>query len=191
MSFGIMGVSEEFVPFFYGMGYEKCSIIFQILMPSCLFLAFANVIRTQHLIPHQRDKEYIISVFIGALVNFTINLLLIPNLGACGAAIGTTIAELSVCLTQCLMVRKSLDILSYVIKTIPFIFSGLVMYVLLISFSMVSISYPIALIAKIVIGTFIYFIALFVVEFVYKLVAKRYYCDLIYFMKSFLSRKVR
>ena len=37
LSFGIMAVAREFVPWFYGNGFEKCIDIFQILMPSCLF----------------------------------------------------------------------------------------------------------------------------------------------------------
>lgn len=52
--FGIMAVAPLFVPWFYGTGYEQCIVLFQILMPSCIFLAFANVIRTQYLIPRKK-----------------------------------------------------------------------------------------------------------------------------------------
>ena len=65
-----------FVPFFYGAGYEKCVTLFYILLPSCLFLAVANVIRTQYLIPHCKDKIFVVSIVLGFL-NFIINIALI------------------------------------------------------------------------------------------------------------------
>lgn len=36
-------------------GSERIINILTILMPSCIFLAFANVIRTQYLLPHEMD----------------------------------------------------------------------------------------------------------------------------------------
>lgn len=104
--FGIMGIAKEFVPFFYGKGYEKCILLFWILLPSCLFLAFANVIRTQYLLPHQMDIPYVISAFLGAFVNIILNFCLIPQYGALGAAVGTLIAEMVVCLYQSRQVKN-------------------------------------------------------------------------------------
>ena len=44
-----------------------------------MFVAFANVIRTQYLIPYKYDEVYIQSVGLGALANLTINFCLIPT----------------------------------------------------------------------------------------------------------------
>lgn len=44
MCFGIVAIVDIFVPVFFGNGFEKCINILTILMPSCIFLAFANVI---------------------------------------------------------------------------------------------------------------------------------------------------
>ena len=71
-------------------------------------MAWANVIRTQYLIPQHEDKTYIISTFVGAIVNLIINFLLIPKYDSVGAAIGTVFAEFSVFLIQFIMVRKEL-----------------------------------------------------------------------------------
>lgn len=160
MCFGIMGVSKEFVPLFYGKGYETCISLYLILLPSCLFLAFANVIRTQYLLPHGIDKPYVISAFIGAGVNIVINILLIPLYGAIGAAIGTLVAEGMVCIYQSYSACKYLEIKKYIEKSIPFLTSGLIMFSILylINFnydSIVSIS------LKIILGILIYFGVLF------------------------------
>ncbi|HFR3798082.1 TPA: oligosaccharide flippase family protein, partial [Streptococcus suis] len=48
ISFGTMSIAKEFVPLFYGQGFDKVVNLIIILLPSCIFLAFANVIRTQY-----------------------------------------------------------------------------------------------------------------------------------------------
>ena len=132
MAFGLMAIADVFVPFFYGAGYEKCVTLFYILLPSCLFLAVANVIRTQYLIPHCKDKTFVVSIVLGALVNFIINIALIPHLQSIGAAIGTLIAEMTVCIYQLACVRHTL--------TLKKIYSDIV-YIILMTFVMLIIVY--------------------------------------------------
>ena len=178
LCFGIMAVSKEFVPIFYGPGYETCIDLFLILLSSCLFMAFANVIRTQYLLPHQMDTAYVISAILGAIVNLTINTLLIPVYGAVGAALGTLAAEAIVCFYQVYQVRKVQPILLYVSKSIPFILSGLIMFVILFNVSIPIESNIIQLVAKIVIGVAIYFIALFIQMILFRFFIKKNLYDL-------------
>lgn len=163
MCFGIMAVSKSFVPLYFGNGFEKCSSLFYVLLPSCLFLAFANVIRTQYLIPNKKDKIYVTSIIIGALTNILFNLLLIPSLASIGAAIGTLFAQISVCIYQAYKTRKELHIKHYVKEAIPFILSGGIMFTaLLFTNNTVSSLHPIIQIAlDIIAGAVIYIIALF------------------------------
>mgnify|MGYP001852587797 CR=1 FL=1 len=132
MCFGIMGVARYFVPIYYGNGYLKCIELFQILLPSCIFLAFANVIRTQFLIPRKKDGIFISSVIIGAIVNIVINLILIPKYESIGAAIGTLLAEIVVCVYQTILVRRDIEILRYAKDSLLFVIPALIMYVILI-----------------------------------------------------------
>ena len=85
------------------------------------------MIRTQFLIPKKKDKIYIYSTILGAILNVTINLILIPRLGAIGAVIGTIFAEGIVAIYQTIMVRKELDIKLYISKTIFYIIPGIIM----------------------------------------------------------------
>lgn len=130
IGFGIMAIAKEFVPVFYGKGYDKCIILFYILLPSCIFLAFANVIRTQYLIPNKYDKEYIASLIIGAVTNLFMNILLIPKLQSIGAAIGTLIAEMVVCIVQIYEVKKELPIIKILQEGIAYIFISGLMFVI-------------------------------------------------------------
>lgn len=110
MAFGLCAVSNEFIPIFYGNGFGKCKNVISILVLSSIFISWANVIRTQYLIPNKKDKIYIVSVFLGAIVNVIINLILIPKLMSIGAAIGTICAEFSVCAYQTYKIKNELNI---------------------------------------------------------------------------------
>lgn len=158
MCFGIMGVSKEFVPFFYGKGYDVCVILYLILLPSCLFMAFANVIRTQYLLPHNMDMPYVISAFVGAGINLLINFILIPKMGAVGAAFGTLAAECAVCIVQCYSVRSALSMHKYIINITPYCISGVLMFTVLY---IVSLDYkPLySLVIKIVLGIVVYVVS--------------------------------
>ncbi len=125
---GIMTVAPEFVPLFFGKGFEKCIHLFKIILPSCIFLAFANVIRTQYLLPRKKDLVYLFSLITGAVVNVVLNLILIPNYASIGAAIGTLVAEMVVCVFQSAAVYKEANIGKNIVDSIPYIVSGVAMY---------------------------------------------------------------
>jgi len=159
MCFGIMSVAKEFVPLFYGKGYQTCIYLYLILLPSCVFLTFANVIRTQFLLPHQMDKTYVVSTFLGAGINVFANLLFIPKYGAVGAGIGTLLAEITVCLYQSIAVARNIPVLGYVKETIPFIIAGIGMFFILYPLNMSS-NLFLGIIYKVVLGIGLYFIFL-------------------------------
>ena len=172
LCFGIMGVSKEFVPLFYGKGYERCVGVFISLLPSTLFLAFANVIRTQYLLPKKMDKSYIISAGLGATVNILINLMLIPKFGSVGAAIGTLFAEFTVCAWQSYSVHKNLPIITYIKKSTPFILSGITMFVVIYNIVIPLDSVFHQLLFKIGLGVIVYIASALLYCFIYKIVFK-------------------
>lgn len=134
MMFGIAGIAEDFVPLFLGEEYLSCIILLRVMSPTIVFIAWANVIRTQYLIPNNRDYSFIASVTLGAVVNLSINLILIPRMDAMGAVIGTLCAEGSVCLCQTWMVRKDLDIVRYAKHSLMFLLlgGGMLSFILLV-----------------------------------------------------------
>jgi len=131
LMFGISGVAEDFVPLFLGEEFRAATALLRVMSPTILFIAWANVIRTQYLIPNHRDKSYIISVVLGAAVNIGLNLLLIPRMNALGAVIGTLCAEAAVCISQTVMVHRDLQIGLYLRQTLPFLAAGALMYLLI------------------------------------------------------------
>lgn len=164
MCFGIMGIANKFVPMFYGEGYEICIVLFQILLPSCIFLAIANVIRTQYLLPNSMDKTFIISSFLGAVVNLILNFILIPRMQSVGAAIGTLFAEATVCIYQLIIIKKRVPVLKYIFNSLPFLISGFIMWCVLLLADRIIIIKNVFfnIFVLIVIGIVCYFITLIV-----------------------------
>lgn len=158
MCFGIMAVAKDFVPWYYGPGFEPCVALLQILMPSCIFLAIANVVRTQHLIPYKYDSVFIYSVVSGAIVNLVANSILIPFLGASGAAIGTLIAEASVCIMQLVLARKHLKIWIIIFKSFVYLVIGILMFALLLLIPNISESSFVNIVYRVLVGGVVYFI---------------------------------
>lgn len=128
--FGLIGVSPVLIPIFLGGKFIQCISIVSILFITLLFLSWANVIRTQYLIPKKKDRIYIGSTILGAVINVIINLLLISKIRALRAAIGTIFAEASVAIYQTIMVRKELDIKNFFNKTVFYLIPGAIMCII-------------------------------------------------------------
>lgn len=156
IGFGIMSVSRLFVPLYYGSGFSTCIDLFMILLPSCIFVAFANVIRTQYLIPNNREKVYIISVIVGAVINLGLNSILIPKLDSIGASFATLIAEAAVWGVQIYMVRSELPIKEFLLQSIKYVIAGVVMFFVVWNINIPSFSPVFNIIIQAIVGVVFY-----------------------------------
>lgn len=128
MILGIIAVSDRFVPIFFGEGYDRVSIIMKLLSPIILIIGFGSAIGVQYFIPTKRQRQLTITYIAGAIVNVIINALLIGQLGAVGAAIGTICAEAAVTGFQLLFIRNEYPF-HKIIKCAPkYLISSIVMF---------------------------------------------------------------
>ena len=93
-------ISKNAVLFLGGEQYLPSVACMQIITVVVLPISFGNIACTQILAPIGREKYTMYSTMVGAVVNLVVNTLLIPRLGAVGAAIGTLIAEIVVASIQ-------------------------------------------------------------------------------------------
>ena len=128
MIFGIISVTNAFVPIFFGKGYDEVIPVMNIISPILLLIGMSNVIGVQYLLPTRHQKEYTLSVIIGAIVNFISNYFLIPKYGAGGAAAGTVIAETVVTLSQIIFIRKQLDIKKIILSAWQYLLASFMMF---------------------------------------------------------------
>ena len=130
---GLIAISPNFIPLFLGDEFTNCIMVVSLLSITVLFISWANVIRTQYLIPRKKDSIYIKSTLLGAGVNVIANLIFIPRYGAVGAAIGTIFAEASVALYQTFKVSKEMDIVRYFMNSCVYIIPAICMYLCIIA----------------------------------------------------------
>lgn len=83
-----------------GNAYNGAVLPMQLLMPTILFIGLTNIMGIQIMVPLGRENKVLKSVILGAVTDALLNALLIPKLGASGAAIGTLAAELVVLIYQ-------------------------------------------------------------------------------------------
>ena len=131
MCCGLIAIGYNFAPVFFGIEFQKTGILIMLLSTTLIFLSFANVIRTQYLIPKEKDKIYIKSVSLGAVVNLIMNVIFIPQYGSIGACFGTIAAEFIVMAYQAYSVRKDLPIMSYIKTVMPFAAKAIIMLIII------------------------------------------------------------
>lgn len=126
LMFGIAGIAHEFVPVFFGPGFEACEQLMPLLAPIVPVCAWSGLLGNQYLIPHEQDSKYLVSVLLGAGVSVSFCSLLVRPYGAFGAAVATVCAELTVSVVQSVYVRRSLPLRSFLLDAMPFMLIGLV-----------------------------------------------------------------
>ena len=142
-AFGIAAISDVFVPLYYGSAFAEAASLTVVLSPTIIMFSWAEVIRTQYIIPRKRDRIFVISILCGTAVNLVINAVCIPlfagmhtilsitpeTSAALGALPGTLLAELSVILVQYLYLRRELPFASYLRQILIFPAAGILMTV--------------------------------------------------------------
>ncbi len=125
LCFGIAGVAPVCVPFFLGPEYSETIKLTIELALVMIPMSVVDVLQMQYLIPFEQEKIYTRSVALGAVANLILNSLFIPILGAEGAVIGTMGAQLFVCMSQMIAVRKVYSFRSLGHSLWPFCLCGL------------------------------------------------------------------
>lgn len=168
IAFGLIGISAILVPIYFGIEYLPCVSLIKLLSITVFFISWANVVRTQYLIPLRFDKIYVLSMILGALVNFAINYTLIPRFQGIGAAVGTIAAEFTVMITQMILIRNELPIFRYCSQTMPYLFIGFLMQVAVRFYGKLCGESVTTLIVQIILGVLVYIIGCVLYFFISK-----------------------
>lgn len=113
-----------------------------LLMPILLISGFSNIIGNQILLPHKMDNFFLKAVVAGAVVDFLLNLLMMPIWGYIGATLATLFAEIVQASIQIYYsksyLRQALNYKSLAGIAISTVISGMVILGLSYFFSMAS-----------------------------------------------------
>ena len=164
ITLGIMAVSSNLVPWFYGEGYEPVIQLLIATSPILLAIGLNNVTGIQYLIQTKQQKNYTISVTIGAIVNVIFNFILINLIGTVGAAISSVLAEFTILGVHFIYMRKDIKILDVLKLSIKYLISGLIMYVIVLNISKLISPSILNTFILIAIGAIIYFVILLILK---------------------------
>ena len=126
--FGLMAVSNNIVPWFFGEEYGEVSLLMKVLAPLVVFIGISNVTGIQYLVPVGRQRDYTLSVISGSVVNLILNSILIPMYQSLGAAIASICAEFTVMVVQLYIVRTKISISSILKLSSKYFVAGIIMF---------------------------------------------------------------
>lgn len=157
LTFGIISTARNFVPLFYGPGYEKVTPLLCVISPIIILIGLSNVTGTQYLLPTKQQNKYTISVIIGATINFILNFILIKKYASLGASIATVFAEFSVTLVQFILIRKEIKIGDIIKLTYKYLISSIIMFYISMLVSHFIINNLLSILAQVAISIISYF----------------------------------
>lgn len=161
---GLILVSDNFVPWFFGAGYDQVIGLLKILSILILAIGINNVTGMQYLLPTKRQNIFTITVVIGAIINFVMNLILISVYQSAGAAIASVTAEMSIAIIQIIFVKKELSPLRILKEGFHYYFAGIVMAIVLFLLKKMFDPSAINTIILIICGSIVYFFSLLIIK---------------------------
>ncbi len=92
--FGLIGISSDLVPVFFGRGYEPVEGYIYLMLPIILIAGVSSCLESHYFIPSGKREQSAKYIVAGVFANFVLNICLIPLYGALGAIAATLAAEL-------------------------------------------------------------------------------------------------
>lgn len=153
---GLSLVARPVILLLSGVSYESAIPVMQIMNPIIVAISLSGLIGIQIFMPLGKEKLTLVSVILGAVINFTLNLILIPKHGALGAGVATICAESSVTLFQLILARKYFEWKRIVPHVIQCIFACIIMTLCILFLEKIQMNMILQLVLTVIIGAFVY-----------------------------------
>ncbi len=110
LTIGLMFMAAPLIHLFCGDGFEPAILTMQIMGPIILFISLSGIMCWQILFPLDKEKLVVYATLTGAVVNFILNLFLIPSYSQYGAGVATCIAECLVTFAAIIFARRYVSV---------------------------------------------------------------------------------
>ncbi|WP_160674315.1 flippase [Clostridium sp. C8-1-8] len=164
MAFGVMAISKILVSWFLGKDYSSVGGLIAISSIIIIAVSWANIIGVQYLIGTKQENKYTQSVVIAAVINFIMNLIVIPKFGALGAVVAIIVAEFVGSIVQLVLTRKQLPVLKMVLATWKFLVGSIVMCIVVMKVGDFINKAILANIIQVIVGGVIYIAMMFILK---------------------------
>lgn len=132
MMAGILIVNDDFVQFFLGQDFQDARYAIAIMIFRMFFIGWTNIMGIQMLIPHNQNKEFMISTTAPAIISVGLNLLFLPKLGYIGAAIVSVLTEALVWAIQLYFTSRYLKEVPIIGSMTKIVLASAIMYGILL-----------------------------------------------------------
>ena len=165
LTFGIAGISDNFVAWFFGPGFDKVALLLKCNCPLVVILSLHNFLAAQYLIPCGYRARSTKGVLAGSAINFLCNLALIPRFQSVGAVIASLIAESLICAIYSYMSKEYVQIKMY-LKYLPLrLVAGIIMFIIIFALGKAQFITGIVLTGlQVLVGVIIYFGVLIIMK---------------------------
>lgn len=164
MCLGLVAVSSNFVPWFFGPGYEPVAGVLVIISSMLIAVGLSNVTGIQFMVPMNRQNQLTLSVIVGAIFNFIINLYLIPHFYSIGVALATVLTEWLVTFVQFYLVRDFFNVFDILSQGKNYSLSGFIMLLITSMLSQYLTSSILNSLLLVMIGSAVYGGILFIIK---------------------------
>jgi len=154
--FGILGVADDFIPFFLGGEYVGVVPVLKILSVLIFIVSMNSLMGVQLLLPLGKEKIYTLATTAGALVSVAANMILIPMFETFGACIACLIAESSVFAVSYWNLRDMFNLPRLLKDNFSVIAGSLIMYAVVRLIAMLNINVVLKLMCELAGGVVIY-----------------------------------
>lgn len=93
MIFGLIAINEVFVRLFLGQNFQDVKYVLYIIVFNIMFIGWTNILGYQVLVVRNKNKEFMLSTTIPAIVSVAVNIAVIPFFGYIGASITSVVVE--------------------------------------------------------------------------------------------------
>lgn len=124
---GLSVLAECIIRVLSGDGFMESVSVMRIINPVIIIVGMSNFLGVQLFMPLRKEKWTLYSNIAGAVCNLTLNFILIPELGALGAAIGSLFAELAVTSCQLFLAKNYVSIKTIITSLLKYLVLSVVM----------------------------------------------------------------
>ena len=165
--FGLWGISNKFVPLFFGEGYNKVITLIILQAPLIIIIGLSNCLGSLYYNPAGLRIKSAKFIIMGSVINLILNLILIPKFWGIGALVASICAELIVTAMYLKHCNGYLTIKKIIYFSWKKLIAGSIMCIIILLEQLASINDLILLCIQIISGFSIYIICLTVLKDVF------------------------
>ncbi|GAJ26269.1 membrane protein [Liquorilactobacillus sucicola DSM 21376 = JCM 15457] len=153
---GLIAINNKLIPWFFGKSFSYLTYTVPALAPLVVIIPLGTSVMRQYLMPKNEFRKFNFSVYVGAIIGVTTNLMLIPIFKIWGAVIASLLAEVAVTYLRLRYLFSETSFTFSKKKIAGYVFSGIVMGVAIYTLTAKMPSVAMTTLIQIILGGIIY-----------------------------------